>query len=135
MGLLDDVADVLSSGGVGTVGTSLFKGALPSTPDAVVALFETGGPGPIHAMAKGPGTALVERPHVQVLVRDARADAAKKTAQDANELLDALERTINGVKYLSVYAIQAPFFLTRDETGRVVYAVNYEVLRVPATSS
>lgn len=135
MAILDDIGDVLSSGGVGTVGVSIFKGTMPSTPDAVIALYETGGPAPVHAMAKGPGTALVERPHVQVLSRDLRADSARKTLQDANRLLDALGRTINGVRYLSVFAIQPLFFLERDETNRMTYACNYEILRVPSSSS
>ena len=135
MSLLDDVADVLSSGGVGTVGTSLFKGMLPSTPDSAVALYETGGPAPVHGMARGPGSALVERPHVQLLSRAARADGAKKTAQDASRLLDALNRSVNGVRYLTVYAIQSPFFLETDEAGRAVYAVNFEVLKALASSS
>lgn len=130
--VLDDLADVLSSGGITT---TIIKSLLPSTPDALIALFETGGPAPIHGMARGPGTALVERPHVQLLSRDLRADGARKTAQDADRLLDALDRTINGKRYLSVSALQAPFFLNQDEAGRKVYAVNYEILRVPATSS
>lgn len=132
MSVLDDISDVLSSGGITP---SIYKSVLPSTPDSVLALFETGGPAPIHAMAKGPGTAVVERPHVQVLSRDTRADTARHIAQQATALLDALERTVNGVRYLSVYAIQSPFFMQRDETGRVLYAVNFEVLRVPVTSS
>lgn len=135
MSVLDDLADVISSGGVGVTGVTLFKGTMPSTPDAVVALYETGGPAPVHAMAKGPGTALVERPHVQILARDFRPDSAKKTLQDATRLLDALNRTINGVTYLSVFAMQSPFFLDLDETLRYRYAVNFEVYRVPASSS
>lgn len=136
MSVVDDLADVLSSGGLGTVGTTVFKGLLPSTPDDALAVFESGaGPASVHGMARGPGTALVERPHVQVLSRAPRADTARWVAQQSVALLDALNRTINGVRYLSVYALQTPFFLERDETDRVTFAVNFEVLRVPATSS
>lgn len=134
--ILDDLSDYLSTNGVGTVGTNLFKGTLPSTPDAAVALFKTGGPAPVNMMGAGPGTAVVERPHVQVLARDTRSDAAEKKAQDVWSLLDAFgDKTINGVRYLSVYALQTPFFLNRDGSGREVFACNFEVTREPATSS
>jgi hypothetical protein len=132
MSVLTDVADVLSSGGITT---PIFKGTLPSTPDDLIGLFETGGAAPVHAMNRGPGTALAERPHVQLLVRDTRPDDAKKTAQDATRLLDGLGRRINGILYGSVFALQSPFFLKVDETSRVIYAVNFECTRVPASSS
>lgn len=134
--ILDDLADVLSSGGVGTVGIDIFKATMPNAPDQLVALFKTGGPAPIHAMAAGPGSAVVERPHVAIWARAARSDAAEKLAQDCWNLLDALgDRTVNGIRYLSVFALQTPFFLQEDETGRRVYACNFEIVREPATSS
>ena len=136
MGLLDDLADVLTSGGVATTGTTLFKGTMPSTPDELLSLYQTGGPPPVHAMSAGPGTALVERPHVHLIARSARADAALKLARDAYGALDALgPRTINGVPYKSIFAIQDPFYFREDETGRKEFAFNVEVVREPATSS
>ena len=135
MGLSDDLCDVLSSGGLGTTGTDLFKGIVPSTPDELTAVFETGGGPTIHAMSAGPGTAILERPHVQVLTRALRADSAKKRAQDAGRLLDALQRSVNGVRYHSVFALQSPFFLRRDEANRVEFSQNFEIVRFPASSS
>ena len=136
MALLDDLADVLSSAGVATIGTTLFKGTLPSTPDEAIAIYQTGGAPPVHTMSCGPGTARVERPHVQAIARSGRADAAYKLAQDAYTALDALgDRTVNGVRYLSVFALQAPFYLREDQTGRKEFSVNFEVTREPATSS
>lgn len=136
MSLLDDLADRLTTQGVATTGTNLFKAVMPSTPDELIALFQTGGPAPVNLMAAGPGTAVVERPHVQALARAARPDTAHKRAQDVYFALDALgDVTINGVRYLSVYALQSPFFLNTDEAGRYVYAVNFECSREPATSS
>ena len=135
MGLLDDIGDVIASGGIGTVGTDIFKGVVPSTPADLVALFETGGGPNVHAMSAGPGTALLERPHLQLLARATREDSAKKTAQDCVRLLDALQRSVNGVRYHSVYALQAPFFLRRDEANRVEMAVNFEIVRGYVSSS
>lgn len=134
--MLDDLADRLTTQSVATSGTDLFKSVMPSTPDEVIALFEAAG-GPLtRAMSGSPGTALVERPHVQVQARAVRPDSARKRAEDVYHNLDGLGPvTINGVSYQWITALQAPFFLETDETGRYVYAVNFEVLREPATSS
>ena len=47
--LLDDVADLISTGGYGTLGTNLFKGMLPSDPDEAVAVIHYGGLEPVRA--------------------------------------------------------------------------------------
>lgn len=135
--LLDDIADVASSAGHGTVGTNLFKGMLPSTPDACVAILGPyGGAPPVHAMSGSAGQAVAERPRVQVLARDTRPDAALKKAQDLYFAFDGLQaRSINGVAYQAVFALQSPFFLSRDENNREICALNLEIVREPATSS
>ena len=133
--ILDDLADRLTTQGVVTSG-EIYRGALPPSPDELIALFQTGGPAPIHTMNAGPGTAILERPHVQVIARALRADAASKRAQDVYHALDALGPvTLNGVRYHAIWALGTPSFLRRDETGRVEYVVNFEVMRDLATSS
>lgn len=135
--ILDDLADYASSQGHGTVGTTMFKGPMPAQPDACVAILGPyGGAPPVHVMSAGPGTAPLEYPRVQVLTRDTRYDAAEKKAQDLWFSLDAFTaRAINGVAYKSIDALQSPFFFERDANNRTVFACNYEIARVPATSS
>lgn len=135
MSLVDDMADYLSTSGIGTIGTNLFKTLLPDSPDACVAIFATGGMEPAHAMGAGPGGAVAERPNIAVWSRDARPDNAEFLARKAFFLLDKLGRTINGVEYKAIFALQTPFFLQRDETGRAIYACNFSVVRASATSS
>lgn len=136
MSILGDLGDRLTSQAVATQGTDLFLGILPSTPDEVTALLLGPGGPPTRAMGAGPGNALVERPHVQCLGRSARGDGALKRAQDVFFALDGLGALkINSVQYLSVVALQSPFEVGRDEAGRYLYSVNFEVVRVPATSS
>lgn len=132
MSVLTDFADVLSSGGITT---PIFKGTLPASPDDLIGLFETGGPPPVHAMASAPGRALVEQPHVQLVVRDTRPDDAKKTAQDCLRLLDGRGGIINGVHYGGIFAMQPPFYFRLDETGRVCYACNFIATKAMASSS
>lgn len=135
--LLDDLADLASSAGHGTVGTSIFKSTLPAQPDECVAIL---GPyaaaPPVHAMSGSAGQALAERPRVQILARAARHDAAHKKARDLWFSFDGLQaRSINGVAYQSVFALQQPFYLSRDENNREVFCFNVECTREPATSS
>ena len=134
--ILDDLADRLTTQSVATTGTDLFKGRMPPSPVEVIALFQTGGPAPINTMNAGPGTAILERPHVQALIRACTAANASKRAQDVYHALDALGPvTLNGIRYHAIWALQTPFFLRRDESDRVEYAVNFEVMRDLATSS
>ena len=130
--LLDDLYDRLTSQSVATT-AELYKATLPSTPDEALALFEYGGPAPVHAMTK---VAVAEEPHVQVIGRATRPDTAKFRVQRVMTELDGLGPvTINGVSYLGIYALQPPFFLRTDEAGRYEFAMNFAVTRVPATSS
>ncbi len=45
--LLDEVADLLATGGLGTVGSTadygIYKAVMPDAPEKAVALYETGG--------------------------------------------------------------------------------------------
>ena len=134
--LLDDLATRLSSQGIGTCGSTLFKAFFPEAPDAAVCLFKTAGLPPVHTMEAGPSRGLVDRPRVAIWARDARPDGAEKKLQDVQGALDGLNAvTINGILYHSIYALQSPFFLKTDEGGRFIYAQNYEIMRSPASSS
>ncbi len=130
--ILDDLADYLSSGGLGTEGTDLFAGYMPETPDACLVLYETGGQAPVHAMNPLAGQAVVEMPRVQVVCRSTAYDyaTARTKAHSAFKLLDGLPaRTSNGTDYLWGTALQSPFTLGRDDAGRVSIACNYEVVK------
>ncbi len=133
--ILDDLRDKLTSQGVATT-AELYVHDLPSTPDELLSLHLTAG-GPVErAMSAGPGTGQLERPHVQLRVRAGHPMTAYKRAQDAYNALDHLGPvTINGVLYHHVVALQSPFFLEEDLSGRYLYVCNFEVLREIATSS
>lgn len=135
--LLDDIADVLTSGGVAERGVDIFKSRMPAQPAAAVAVLYGGSSAPpVHAMAGSAGQALAERPVISVWTRACQPGDAAKRAQDAFFVLDGLgTRLINGVLYHSIYAVQSPFLLERDENDRTVFACNYVVTREPSTSS
>lgn len=139
---LDDVADLLSSGGTGTRGANLFTGVLPAlAPDRVAWVTEpTGGMGPIHTMSAGPGNAnIIGRPRFQVWFRGAPEgyQGARQDAQNAFNLVNGLrERLINGTRYLWMSAVQSePFSLPPDADLRPLITFSVDVMKGPSTST
>lgn len=137
--VLDDLADLLSSGGLGTVGASIYKGYTPEAGDTpVLTLYEYAGGQPVRAMGPNAGEDPAEAVAVQVVVRAGQWDyeAARDLAHQAWKQLEGLpERTINGVRYLYGSARQSPFLMGRDPQGRVLIACNYDVLKEVSTTS
>lgn len=137
----DDFADVLSSGGVGTVATNIFVGQMPDNVDTGISVLETGGAPPLCTFGSGATSigvpaSTVERPRVQVLSRSPIYATARAKAQDAFNLLDGLAaRTINGVRYLYISAVQSPIDLGRDGNLRAHFSVNFDVVKAVSTSS
>ena len=131
MTLLDDLGTYLQTQAVGTLQTPLFKGGLPmDSPlapvhDAIMALVETAGLPPVHIHNQQ--SASWERPAVQVIVRGNAYDyqEARTRAQAAFDALDGLANiTLGATYYLSIQALQSPFFLRSDEAGRPVIVFN-----------
>jgi len=134
MSLLEDLFDLLSSGSTGLSGTILL-GRLSDTPAEQVAIAETGGMAPIHAMSSGPGLAILEMPRVQVLSRSTTYAGAKTRIKLVEGLLDGLRpRTINSIQYHFASAVQPPFLLEYDANGRPVLAQNFEIQKARSTA-
>lgn len=130
--LLDDLADYMTSGGIGTQGTTLFKGYMPDAPDACTVIYETGGRSPVHTMNPNAGQSIVEMPRVQVVCRGPQNDyvTPRNKIKTAFALLDGLpQRTINGVEYKWGAAVQSPFPLGRDVNGRITVACNFDIVK------
>jgi hypothetical protein len=118
--LLEDLATALQTAGVGTVGTNLFMGLLPSEPNNAVALFETSGLPPVythHGLKPS-----YERPAIQILVRHQDYAAGRATIQQAYDAL------CNLTQFLAIQPVQAPFALARDEHNRPRFAVNFTLM-------
>ncbi len=132
--VLDDLGVYLAAQGEGTVGTDLFLGSMPETPDTAVALIEVGGEAPIDTFGTAAGTINVEKPQIQVLCRATQDDysAARVKAESVYKNLHGLAgSTLNGTKYLSIDAVQAPFNLGRDANGRWISGFNIILWKLP----
>lgn len=125
--ILDDLGDYLSTGGI--TGT-IYKGFMPNDPDDCVAIYETGGQAPVHAMNGSAGQAVLERPRVQIVCRSGEYDysTARTKAQSVFVLMDGMPtRTLNGVAYKWAAAVHSPFLMGRDEHKRPLIACNFDV--------
>jgi hypothetical protein len=132
--LLDEIGAYLVAQGIGTLGTDLFLGEIPpKAPDAAVGLIETGGRAPEHTFGSAVGAPAWESPSLQVLARAKTYVAARNKAHDIYKKLDGLSNTtLSGVFYLSVFAIQSPFALGRDDADRELIAFNCAVKKKAA---
>jgi hypothetical protein len=121
--ILDELAGYIAAQGLGTLGTSLFLGRLPPTPDSVIALRESGGPPPINTF-----DASYERPSLQVLVRGSAYTSARLQAERLYQALTTVANTaISGVWYIHVTPDGPPTLLEHDESGRPILVFNLEV--------
>jgi hypothetical protein len=134
---LDDlVASYLPAHSSLVFGTNLFAGLLPDAPDAASAVFEyPGGPGidTFQDPFLPGGLRTFEEVSLQAISRDVSLQLARTTIDTIYKTLSTVVNlTINGNTYFRVVGKQPPFFLHRDASRRVYYAVNFYVLRRPA---
>ena len=113
-----------------TLGTNLFLGRLPDTPDTCVGVFETGGLPPVDT---GGGSTLpaFTQPRFQTMVRADDYAAASSLAEDIFKKLQLIvNEALSGTKYLRASGLQEPFALDRDSQERMVFVCNYQTMRV-----
>jgi hypothetical protein len=113
-----------------TLGTNLFLGRLPETPDTCVAIIETAGQSSVEAMG-GSTLPAYTRPRAQVLVRAVAYSDASDLAEDIYKKMQLIDNeSLSGVRYLRADGLQSPFYLDRDMEERAVFSCNYQTLRV-----
>ncbi len=111
-----------------SLGTNLFVGRLPDSPDTCVALYEYGGITPTSTF--GTNTASLDNPRVQVTVRDAAYANAESLIRSIWTQLEAVaNETLSGTFYQRVTAVQSPFPLERDTADRILFVQNFQVVR------
>jgi predicted sugar kinase len=130
MATRDEIADFLEDAGVGTVGTTIFKGQMPGTPDACVAVIETPGREPVHTF--GSAGIAIEYPRVQIRCRGAASDYATPAAQAQTAyvaLAAVANESIDGTLYHSIDPLQSPFLIEKDAKNRIVIGFNAQLTK------
>jgi len=126
-----DIVEILeqSSTGIGyTFGTNMYVGEMPDSPDACIAVYDTGGgqPAPNYTY---------DYPSIQVLVRGGRAGTTtyKDTWDIAKLVMDALhglnEETWNGARYIQIIANSDIIAVGKDESKRPLFSIHFNIHR------
>lgn len=122
-----DLATRLASEGVGTLNTNLFRGRMPDQPDDCLAVIEyAGSPGRLKLPNDRP---LDERPRAQIVSRAKLYKTAETKARAAYTAMHGRHLTLNNSSYVWLHALQLPFFLREDESGRTLIVFNVEMRR------
>jgi hypothetical protein len=119
------IASILESEGVGTLGTDIFVGTMPESPDKCLATYDSGG--------SPPEPNLIHRPNVMIHVR-----GNKQGYESASDLVFTTYTTLHNLGnfryndwwYLLVWAASDPIWLGMDENNRPVFSINFNVKRV-----
>ena len=113
----------------GTLGTDLFLGTLPESPDACVAVYENAGSSPTFTM--GSGGIRIDYPMLQIICRAGREDypTARDKAENIRVLLaSVLETTISGVHIMRIEPMGSVNQLGVDPKYRPLISVNFRCL-------
>jgi hypothetical protein len=139
-----DLLLLLTQGGYGTFGTTLFRGPRAVIPDALpvgarafITLIRTGGLGDEGTHNLSRTTIAYERPSVQVTSRAEHPQDAEDVAFELYEAtFNFYDQFINGTWWRKCAPKQEPFELPPDEKGRARYVFNLEIVKrlSPATS-
>lgn len=127
--ILEALAERLQTDGVGTVGTSIFIGLMPSGPDACVALFEYAGEAPMEVF--GSGGASVDLVSVQVMARAGRNDypTAYSLMESVRDSLTAVtDETIETVRFLRVRELSGINAIGVEENDRPRFTLSLQAV-------
>lgn len=123
--MLEALADKLTSASVATVGSNLFIGIMPNSPDVCVSLYEYAGSPPLEVLRDNAAT--LERPSVQVIVRASRNDypTARDLITDVRDSLTSItDETISNVRFLRVNQNSAINAVGTDENDRPMFTLS-----------
>jgi hypothetical protein len=125
MAISEATADKIASGGYGTVGTNIFIGLMPDTPEACVTVYEGIGPGIIEHFGGGVSLDIVG---VQVTVRGSRDDyptARNLAVNIRNYLATITEETVGGLRILRMKPEGYINSIGRDPEDRPLFTMNF----------
>ena len=126
--ILESIGDYIQSNSLGTLGTNLFLGKMPATPDYCITVYEYEGMEPHETMGAAPYS--IDKPRIQVVVRAARDDyPAARDGLNAIRVLIAgiTDTTISGTRVLRVTSIGSSIPLGLDDKDRPRLAANFQV--------
>ncbi len=133
MTALTDIGTFLAAATVSTadltLGTNLFLGFEPDTPDTSVTLYDTSGLQPDNTFGNDTAPVL-ENPSLQVRTRATTFATSESLSRDIWTLLTkVINETLTSTRYLRIQPEQSPFSLSRDSQNRAIFVCNYTVTK------
>ncbi len=132
MSILEAVGDYLVAQGQGTLGTNIFLGRMPDTPDSCVCVYEAAGSLP--EMTFGSVGVAIDRPIVQILCRAGRDDypTARNKAESIRTLLaGVMNTTLSGIKVMRIEPTGSVNPIGPDEKDRPIVSINFQAMVLP----
>ena len=131
MSLLTDIGGYLDTSSASlTLGTNFFYSLMPESPDNCVAIYQEGGTSPISTLGSN-NAHVIERPQLQILVRNTSYESAESLAYTLFVTLTSIvNQSISGNTYLRVEALGSPTLINRDNNKRSVLSCNFDVQRL-----
>ena len=128
LSLASEMATKLGTDLSKTVGTDLFVGNMPGSPDNAIALYERTGRAPIRAMHD---IVAAFQPHLEVRVRNSDYDAGYTQAKLLCSALQNFSGSIGATRYLQVTQLGDINALGRDESSpsRWTFGMTFLVMR------
>lgn len=136
MALLDDMGiKVAAISGDYTLGTNLFLSVMPETPDVCTVLIENGGTKGAYTLG-GDGLPDWENQSLQFIHRNTDYSTGRTASDLIYRTLTAItNETINSDFYLRVEALGVPQMFQRDDTRRILFTCNFDVMRQTPASA
>jgi hypothetical protein len=127
--ILEALGDYLVTNSLGTLGTNIFLGKMPASPDYCITIYEYEGMQPKESF----GTAAydVDMPRIQVVVRGARDDypTARNKVDTIRQLLASLtDTTISTINIMRVEATGSVGLVGLDEKSRPIMSANFRCM-------
>jgi hypothetical protein len=121
------IATYLQTGGYGTLGSSIFVDFSPSTPFNCIVVTGYQGPPPDRGI--GSKLPIVQRPKVQVVVRNSDPSTALTSTMAINNYLEGVAGVISdGVLLVFVLSLgSGAIYLGKDANNLTSYSMNFEV--------
>jgi hypothetical protein len=135
---IDDIAsylaDQMSTGWA--VGTNIFKGRMPDTPDTCIALIEVLGFEPPAETFGASGSFNWERPQIQIVSRAGKLDyeTARTNSETAYQKLRSVYGTLStssGVEFHLLDIRSSPYYQGEDDNSRHILSFTVDVWKDP----
>jgi hypothetical protein len=125
--ILEALGDYLVTNNKGALGSTIFLGKMPASPDYCITVYEYEGVPPKESF----GTAAfdIDMPRIQVVVRAARDDypTARDAAESIRQLFASITNlTISSTKVLRVASIGSTLPLGLDDKDRPRISANFQ---------